>query len=92
MIDKETGEEIKFCKDCRWVKGGWFSYRYAKCVRPSFLSFVTGKSEEEHYAETERMRGFSVLKDHCGPEAKFFEPKSRKERKIWEVSKKLDKE
>lgn len=66
---------MKFCKDCKWVRPGYFDRTEigwdAKCGRK--LDPVTGEPDEN--CRSERQGGF-WKPDHCGENARFWEPKS----------------
>lgn len=72
-------ENIKLCKDCKWVKRDWFflgSYECAKCNRPSFaimISYVIDGSFKKRSCNHERM---GLYKDSCGMIGKYWEHKN----------------
>lgn len=59
-------EEVKLCKDCKWLKG------YGECSAPrnyDIVNYVSGSSKRDFiYADNVRR-----IDSRCGHEAKWFE-------------------
>lgn len=78
-------EELKLCKNCKWCQQSWITYLkaaavlglfpvsdYFKCGRPTEINPVNGKPKPSNECYRERWK----LRDQCGPQAQFFEPKT----------------
>jgi hypothetical protein len=80
---------IPFCIECQYYKRDWsgiifsWGHKFGKCARPKTgaepveVDLVSGKVKKKKitnpHAEIERKFD---LKDHCGPDAKYFTPKN----------------
>lgn len=67
---------MKFCKDCRHYGKSDNGTKYDMCNRnPPVIDLVRGEPVAAVYFCTiERDKTYGSLADHCGPDAKFFEP------------------
>lgn len=74
-------KEVKYCEDCKWfvkadkVTNYDFSYdvhSYSKCSYPEF-SLVNKQFVKDKFCESQRL---FANKNTCGPEGKWYEPKS----------------
>jgi hypothetical protein len=77
-------DDVKFCKDCKFFKVGWFDKlinynRFGKCTK---FVFHAVKDEERFYLvsgiKTERKDFYyasTVRSYYCGKEAQWYEPK-----------------
>lgn len=91
QIDLNTTDisSIPFCKECKHYRRDWsgvffdWGHRFGKCGRPQNtpeeveLNLLSGKiiQNKKGLPHAEIERKFD-LKDHCGLEGKFFEPKT----------------
>ena len=77
-------ETMKLCKDCKFCNRSYFPLfwnplEFAQCehpdTRPGGVDPVSGKRPQKKYkyCDTWRMSG---SEDVCGPDGKWFEPKS----------------
>ena len=80
---------MKLCKDCRYCRRAWFpipwaSLEFAKCKSPEMLKLskpdLVDGSMKPHYNYCSTWR-ITDDADGCGPEGKWFEPKTEKEAK-----------
>lgn len=79
---------LKLCKDCIHAKPhGWLEtlflwsrWEFAKCTAPAqrkVMDPVSGKIKQELlYCSTARLH-LTMIPNHCGVDAKFFEPKRK---------------
>lgn len=83
-------EKPKLCKNCKWVRRdrlmailsfGFGDWNWARCASPKTrnsqqenTALVSGNSRGSSYCSIER--GNWVTLEVCGPDGKFYEPKS----------------
>ena len=82
-------KEPKFCVDCCYYKNFFSEDRpLHKCTYYSTVSLVTGEPTPKNTFDCTEMRGSVSITGHgltgwqkrfepCGPDAKFFKPKSK---------------
>lgn len=73
--ENARGEEVKFCKDCKWQHHSWKLLNEPRCLHPDVAMHVTEFLVDGNPDHATRCRDLRIYESECGREGKRWEAK-----------------